>query len=104
MTDDYYYDPDGNPISMFEWGELFHSGAARHLAATAIDSDDGGCAVSTIWLGVDHSFGLSGPPLIYETMIFGGPLNGEQWRTPNRHAALACHDQAVAACRDKVRP
>jgi len=26
--------------------------------------------LSTVWLGVDHSFGLGGPPIIFETMRF----------------------------------
>lgn len=34
------------------------------------------CAVSTVFLGVDHSFG--GPvPVLFETLVFGGPLDGE---------------------------
>ena len=33
-------------------------------------------------------------------MIFGGPHDEYQWRYPNREAALAGHDQAVALARD----
>jgi hypothetical protein len=30
--------------------------------------------------GLNHRFG-PGYPILFETMIFGGPLNGEQWLT-----------------------
>ncbi len=32
-----------------------------------------GNEVSTVWLGIDHSYG-TGMILIFETMVFGGPL------------------------------
>ncbi|WP_166903861.1 hypothetical protein [Mycobacterium sp. DL440] len=28
--------------------------------------------VSTVWLGLNHSFTDDGPPIIFETMVFGG--------------------------------
>jgi hypothetical protein len=39
--------------------------AERHIGRTRIAR----CYVSTVWLGLDHSFD-DGPPLIFETMIF----------------------------------
>src|SRR5258706_13563526 len=39
----------------------------RHVAKT----DFGDVRVSTVFLGFDRSFG-QGPPLLFETMIFGG--------------------------------
>jgi hypothetical protein len=95
-----YYDPDGNPLPFMEWAILFE---LRHL-----DDDDswwrrsttiGDVEVSTVWLGLDHSFG-SGPPLFWETMIFGGQYDEYEWRHPSREAAFAAHDQIVAAVRD----
>ena len=56
----------------------------------------GGCRVSTVFLGLDHSFG-SGPPLLWETMIFGGPLDGDEWRYASRSEAVAGHESAVLA-------
>ena len=88
------FDFDGNEIPMWEWFVLFWS-EDRSVAATRISDDVG---VSTVWLGVDvHTD--SEPPLIYETQVFGGRYNGATWTTPNRHAALAAHDQAVATVR-----
>lgn len=34
-----------------------------------------GIRVSTVFLGLDHNLGGYGPPLLFETMVFGGPLN-----------------------------
>ena len=39
----------------------------------ALTVGDNGVRMSTVFLGLDHSFGFSGgPPLLFETMIFGG--------------------------------
>jgi hypothetical protein len=88
------YDFDGQPIPMWEWMALFWT-EDRCVAATRIDDEVG---VSTVWLGVD-TVDDRDPPLIFETLVFGGPYNGVTWHTPNRHAALAAHDQAVATVR-----
>ena len=32
---------------------------------------------STVFLGLDHQLTEDGPPLLFETMVFGGPLSGE---------------------------
>lgn len=36
--------------------------------------------VSSVFLGTDHAFGEGRGPLLWETMIFGGPLNEYQVR------------------------
>jgi hypothetical protein len=57
--------------------------------------------VSTVFLALDHSFG-EGPPVLWETLVFGGPLDGEMDRYTSRAAALAGHQamcQRVAAAR-----
>lgn len=52
-------------------------------------------AVSTVFLGLDHRFFGEGPPILYETMIFGGPNDGEQRRYATRDEALAGHKRMV---------
>ena len=96
-----YYGMNGEPITQTEWIALLGDIEAKRIAWTDLP---GGVEVSTVWLGLDHNFGFSGPPLIFETMIFGGgdDLDGRCWRWPNRHAALAGHDQAVELARDAV--
>ena len=90
-----FYGFDGEPISQEQWCDLFM--AERHVALTTINDT---VEISTVWLGIDHNFGLGGAPLIYETMVFGGKLDGTQDRYANQHAALAGHDQLVATVID----
>lgn len=51
--------------------------------------------VSTVFLALDHSWD-GGPPVLYETMIFGGPLDQSyQRRYHTRADAIIGHDAAV---------
>ncbi len=51
--------------------------------------------VSTVFLGLDHSFGLGGSPILWETMIFGGPLDCYQRRYSSLEKALEGHKHAL---------
>jgi hypothetical protein len=92
-----YYDRDGEVISNTKWALLFEDVEYKRVALTSISDDE---EVSTVWLGLDHRFADEGPPLIFETMVFGGPLDQEQERYTNEIAALAGHDRWVAAARE----
>ncbi len=50
--------------------------------------------VSTVLLNIDHGYG-DGPPLIFETMVFGGDLDGECWRYSTEAEAIAGHEAVV---------
>lgn len=50
--------------------------------------------VSTVFLGLDHRFG-EGPPLLFETMVFGGPLDQECERYTTWDEAIAGHEVMV---------
>ena len=85
-----YYDKSGAPIDMLTWASLFEDHANRQIARTVI----GDVCVSTVWLGMNHSFG-SGPPLIFETMVFGGALDEECERYHTEAEALHGHEEMV---------
>lgn len=54
----------------------------------------GEAKVSTVFLGFDH--GWEGEPVLWETMVFGGPLDQEQDRcSGSREQALAMHAAMV---------
>lgn len=53
-----------------------------------------GVTVSTVFLGLDHSFG-SGDPILFETMIFGGERDGFLQRYSTRDEALKGHGAIV---------
>lgn len=92
----YYYNRDGRPITLEAWSALLADPTYQRVALTRVDDD---VEVSTVWLGLNHRFIGEGPPLIFETLVFGGPLDGHMDRYPNEVAALAGHDQMVAECR-----
>ena len=95
-----YYDPDGRELTLDEWAELM----ARRVEDGGPESwwrrgIDDAVHVSTVWVGLDHSFWPGALPLYWETMIFGGDYDGEQWRYSSRAAALDDHELIVRTLR-----
>jgi len=68
----------------------------RILASTVLPGD---VRVSTVFLALNHNFADVGPPVLWETMIFGGEWDGSQWRYTSKLAALAHHEVIVARLR-----
>lgn len=62
-----YYARDGQPLDLMGWAGLREDEDYRRVA---LDRWVDGTWVSTVWLGIDLSFG-NGVPLIFETMAFG---------------------------------
>ncbi len=62
----------------------------------------GDVRVSTVFLGMDHCHG-SGPPILFETMIFGGPLDQEQWRYCSMAEANEGHCKAIEMVQDSLQ-
>lgn len=85
-----YYSRKGEPITSAEWMKEWE-GDGKRVAKTTV----GDYVVSTVYLGLDHNWGI-GPPLIFETMIFGaGPHDQEQWRYSTVEDAIAGHQRRV---------
>lgn len=95
MSSDYYtLDAGGEPIpcpDFQRYAEWFET-AERHIGNDKRD----GVHVSTVFLGMDHGYGDEEGPVLWETMIFGGPHNEYQERYTSRLAALAGHQRALA--------
>lgn len=91
-----YYDRQGNPISMMEWCKKFEDNGYKRVSFDKLEN----CYVSTVWLGVDHNF-LGGNPLIFETLVFGGPLDGEMYRYHTEEEAIKGHEEMVTHCKSK---
>ena len=85
----FYFGRDGKPMSPAEWVDAMENGD-RQVDRTEV----GDAVVSTVWMGINHQFG-DGPPLIFETMIFDGPLDQAQWRYATEAEAIAGHAKAV---------
>lgn len=99
-VDKYILEADGRTFrrayDLLEWGEWFESsGDQRIVARTEI----GGVRVSTVFLGLDHNFRREGPPILFETLVFGGPLDQEQERYATYEEAEAGHRRMVRRVR-----
>ncbi len=94
-----YYDRQGQPMSLGTWAQLIEKGMDyKRVAQTTV----GPYWISTVWLGLDHSF-WDGPPLIFETMVLladDGPANEyDVVRYSTEAEALAGHDEMVTLVR-----
>jgi hypothetical protein len=72
-------------LDLLAWGRWMEENQGnRHVAEDYLEAmHDGGLVViriSTAFLGIDLNWLGRGDPLLWETMIFGGPNNGDQWR------------------------
>lgn len=99
---DYYILDDDRravPATSREWSDWFEK-SGRDGSRIVGRWEHNGAEVSTVFLGIDHCFGGS-PPMLFETMIFGGPHDGEQWRHSTWwREAEAFH---MATCRTLAR-
>ncbi len=87
-----YYILDGKvPVEcqdVTEWAKVFENGN-RRVAST----ERGEISVSTVFLGIDHSYGR-GEPALFETMIFGGEHDEDTWRYATWKEAEEGHKKA----------
>jgi hypothetical protein len=87
------------PVSdAMEWALQFEY-EDRRVAETTI----GPIWISTIFLGLDHSFGKNELPLVFETLIFRGGEGQEMWRCASWQEAEAQHAAAVALVRKEIQ-
>lgn len=77
---------------MITWARWLET-ADRHVAQDFLPGD---VRVSIVFLGLDHGFDFKGPPILFETMIFGGEHDQYQDRYATRDEALAGHAKALA--------
>jgi len=101
MTD--YYDREGKPMTMDEWAKAYEG--ERRIGKTDLPD---GKMVSTVWLGMNHRWG-DGPPLIFETMVFGpDELDCERYSTEaeaaDGHRRMVEKWAALAAAGGKETP
>lgn len=97
----YYYkllDRIAVPCSLRDWVAVFQSQQRLALdEITRADSDP--VTVSTVFLGLDHNHWGEGPPILFETMAFGGPLDQHQVRYTTYGSAMRGHAELLAEVR-----
>jgi hypothetical protein len=99
MRDDpaicYILDDENRPVradGFIRWAQWMERRGDRcRVGLDVVDS----AKISTVYLGLDHRHRGKGPPLLFETMIFGGQLDQECWRYSSWDDALTGHAAAV---------
>ena len=88
-----YYVLEGHEVKpveeLLEWARVFED-SNRVIARAEVR----GVTVSTVFLGIDHSFG-DGPPLLFETMVFGGEYDQLQERYSTYDEAVEGHGNVL---------
>ncbi len=94
----YILNENGVPVpepDMVKWGRWMWE-ASRVVAREEVRE----AVVSTVFLGLDHSFAFDypdAPPVLWETMVFGGLMDQAQDRcSGTREQAEAMHADMVA--------
>lgn len=98
-TDKYILDENKNPIpepNLLKWGRWMEKNDEKRKVAF---TEMGNVKISTVFLGLDHSF-LGAVPILFETMIFGGPFDSYQDRCSTYADALEMHRKAVEFARN----
>lgn len=111
---DLYFDRRGERINAERWGELHDDDAYVRIGLDVYPSiedvadnplDPAALAtISTVWIGIDHGFGRTLGPLIFETMIFGGEFDNQLTRYHSEAAAADGHFRTVDDLRHGRRP
>lgn len=98
---DRYILVNGEPVQepdLLTWGRwLEENHEAKRVGTTDVD----GVRVSTVFLGMDHNLCFDSDdlenyrPVLWESMVFGGALDEEQWRYDSLEKAKRGHECLV---------
>jgi hypothetical protein len=103
MTPDAPYDDLGNvpdPADCEDFANWEEVAIGRRLIARTVIAP--GVVVSTLCLGPERLGDVAmvdGEPRLYETMIIGGPCDGQTWPLATRIEARQDHGEAVLVAR-----
>jgi hypothetical protein len=93
----YVLDDEGNPVKepnlliASQWFEDSQNDNRRIVAVTEIPGIN--AQLSTVFLALDHGF--RGQPMLYESLWFGGPNDGEMRRYSTKEEALEGHKELL---------
>lgn len=82
-----------------EWISFMEDLTRRRVALDEVSPE---VHISTVFLGLDHNFGGEGGPILFESLVFGGPLDGEMRRYRTWDEAVEGHYQLVVTVKDLV--
>jgi len=94
-----FFQKDGQPYpepdAARQWGKDFEDSKGRTVGKDELLN---GLLISTVWLGIDHSYGQSHRPQIFESMVFFPDRSGdelEMWRYATWEEAERGHKTLV---------
>lgn len=94
-TLNYIFNEHGMPVAEPE-PRKWAAWMARADTSVA-QSEIGTAVVCTTFLGLDHNLSATGPPILWETIVFGGPLSEQSDRCAgSREQAEAMHSEMIA--------
>jgi hypothetical protein len=99
MMRHYVLDGEHRPVEepdLLTFARWFENDVNRRVGYTQITSE---VSVSTVFVAFDHRYFGKGPPLLFETMVFGGERDGEQQRYSSWDDAATGHAALVRALR-----
>lgn len=102
-TDSGWYDKQGKPLSILEASQKFEDVDYKTISHDILSD---GTRVSTVWLGLDHSFFPYDNILIFETMVFPsetdyGDIDSDRYSTLAQ--ARAGHIAMLKVWRKKIK-
>lgn len=104
-----YYRLEGRiPVAepdVLAWGRWFETASQQNAQGrrVALTEMIGPLHVSTVFIGIDMNHSETGPPLLFESMVFGDAEGrGEMIRTATWDQAEAAHAVLVELCRARL--
>jgi hypothetical protein len=91
---------DKKPVKcndLLAWADAFEH-SDNQVAFDRIDD----IQISTVFLGVDHAHGQSGPPMLFETMVYGGELDKQTERCSTWDEAEVMHKKMLQRVQDSL--
>ena len=101
MLEKYVLDENRNikrSHNILEWARWFEGADERRRVGFDFFWDS---QVSTVFLSINHNFGDGGPPLLFETMVFGADDEDGCWRWETWAAAEAGHIVVCKTVRER---
>lgn len=86
-------------VNLWTWGEACAKRKDPDPWRVARDQINEKCFVSTVFLGLDHNYAQTGDPILFETLVFGGPMDGEMYRYCTYAEAEQGHDRILTQAR-----
>ena len=102
MRQFYILDDDHRPLAvpdLFIWADWMKNHDTERIVQQDTIDHDPVIRVSTVFLGLDHNYWNDGPPVLWETMVFGGPMNGEMERYSSKADAVIGHQAMLTTVR-----